>query len=112
MDDRQRQQIRELREEGYGYGRIAQILEISENTIKTYCRRHGLGGVVANPAPINGEGLEFIAFYYNGRRLILKKEFERYLKEHPEIRRRERRWQENQDCEEIQNTEYSEEANQ
>ena len=43
MDDRQRQQIRELREEGYGYGRIAQILEISENTIKTYCRRHGLG---------------------------------------------------------------------
>ena len=39
MDDRQRQQIRELREEGYGYGRIAQILEISENTIKTYCRR-------------------------------------------------------------------------
>ena len=34
MDDRQRQQIRELREEGYGYGRIAQILEISENTIK------------------------------------------------------------------------------
>ena len=41
-----------------------------------------------------------------------KKEFERYLKEHPEIRRRERRWQENQDCEEIQNTEYSEEANQ
>ena len=45
MDDRQRQQIRELREEGYGYRRIAQELGISENTIKTYCRRHGLGGV-------------------------------------------------------------------
>lgn len=61
---------------------------------------------------LHQDGLKFIAFYYNGRRLILKKEFERYLKEHPEIRRRERRWQENQDCEEIQNTEYSEEANQ
>ena len=54
---------------------------------------------------LHQEGLEFIAFYYNGRRLILKKEFERYLKEHPEIRRRERAWQENQDCEETQNTE-------
>ncbi len=61
---------------------------------------------------LHQEGLEFIAFYYNGRRLILKKEFERYLNGHPEIRRRERGWQENQDCEEIQNTEYSEGANQ
>ena len=55
MDDRQRQQIRELREEGYGYGRIAQILEISENTIKTYCRRHGLGGVATNPVSSEGK---------------------------------------------------------
>ena len=55
MDDRQRQQIRELREEGYGYGRIAQILEISENTIKTYCRRHGLGGVATNLASSEGK---------------------------------------------------------
>lgn len=61
---------------------------------------------------LHQEGLEFIAFYYNGRRLILKKEFERYLKGHPEIRRRERAWQENQDCEETQNTEFSEGANQ
>ena len=55
MNDTQRQQIKELRGKGYGYGRIAQVLSLSENTIKTYCRRHGLGGVVANPAPIDGE---------------------------------------------------------
>lgn len=55
MDDRQRQQIRELREEGYGYGRIAQALGINENTIKTYCRRHGLAGMANNPASSVGE---------------------------------------------------------
>ena len=56
MNDTQRQQIKELRGKGYGYGRIAQVLSLSENTIKTYCRRHGLGGVVANPSPISTEG--------------------------------------------------------
>lgn len=55
MNDTQRQQIKGLRGKGYGYGRIAQVLSLSENTIKTYCRRHVLGGVVANPAPIDGE---------------------------------------------------------
>lgn len=55
MDDRQRQQIRELREEGYGYGRIAQVLGISENTIKTYCRRHGLAGIANNLAFSGGK---------------------------------------------------------
>ena len=55
MNDTQRQQIKKLRSKGYGYGRIAQVLSLSENTIKTYCRRHGLGGVAATPAPIDGE---------------------------------------------------------
>ena len=45
MNDMQRQQIKELRETGHSYGRIAQRLGLSENTIKTYCKRHGLGGV-------------------------------------------------------------------
>lgn len=42
MNDTQRQQIKEFRGKGYGYGRIAQMISLSENTIKTYCRRHGL----------------------------------------------------------------------
>lgn len=55
MNDSQRKQIKRLREEGYGYGRIAQTLGLSENTIKTYCRRHGLGGVAVNPATADEE---------------------------------------------------------
>lgn len=39
---------------------------------------------------LHQDGLDFIAFYYNGRRLILRTEFEKYLNKHPEIRRRER----------------------
>lgn len=39
---------------------------------------------------LHQDGLDFIAFYYNGRRLILRTEFEKYLDKHPEIRRRKR----------------------
>ena len=39
---------------------------------------------------LHQDGLDFIAFYYNGRRLILRTEFEKYLNKHPEIRMRER----------------------
>lgn len=38
-------QLSELRKQGYGYSRISKVMGISENTIKAYCRRHGLGGV-------------------------------------------------------------------
>lgn len=43
MNDIQRQQIRDLRNAGYSYKKIAQKLEINENTVKTYWKRHGLG---------------------------------------------------------------------
>ena len=56
MTDEQRLQIRNLRAEGYSYGRVSQMLGLSENTIKTFCRRNGLGGVVDAPAPTNAEG--------------------------------------------------------
>lgn len=46
MNDVQRKQIGALRAQGVSYGRIAQALGISENTIKTYCKRHDLGGSV------------------------------------------------------------------
>lgn len=51
MNDTQRLKITQLRGEGYSYGRIAQSLDLSENTIKTYCRRHGLGGVAVAAVP-------------------------------------------------------------
>lgn len=33
-------------------------------------------------------GMNFVVFYYDGRRLIIREEFEKYLSEHPELRRR------------------------
>ncbi len=47
MTDEQRNQIREYRANGMGYSKIAQALGLSVNTVKSFCRRKGLGGVVA-----------------------------------------------------------------
>lgn len=44
MNDLQKEQIRHLRIEGQSYLKIAQILGISQNTIKSFCRRNNLGG--------------------------------------------------------------------
>ncbi len=45
MNDKERQQIQALRKENKSYGAIAQVLGLSVNTVKTYCRNHDLGGV-------------------------------------------------------------------
>lgn len=37
---------------------------------------------------LHEEGHTFLAFYFDHRRLIIVKEFEKYLEKHPEIRRR------------------------
>jgi hypothetical protein len=47
VNDAQRSEIKRLREAGTGYTAIAQALSLSANTIKTYCRRNGLGGARA-----------------------------------------------------------------
>ncbi len=39
MTDKQKTQIIKLRAAGYGYGKIAQQLGISVNTVKSFCRR-------------------------------------------------------------------------
>ena len=39
----QKQQITELRSNGDSYDKISEILNISKNTVKSYCQRHGLG---------------------------------------------------------------------
>ena len=44
MTEEQKTQIANLRGEGYGYVRIAQALGISENTVKSFCRRKKLAG--------------------------------------------------------------------
>ncbi len=45
MTDEQIKRITELREQGVGYGKIAQILDISLNTVKSFCQRNNLGGM-------------------------------------------------------------------
>lgn len=47
---------------------------------------HGAGA--SNSLDNNLPGLNFVVFYYDGRRLIIREEFEKYLAEHPELRRR------------------------
>ena len=42
MNDIQKAQIRELRLQGVGYRKIAKETGMSENTVKSYCRRHPL----------------------------------------------------------------------
>ena len=46
MTDEQKEQIKVLRQRGMGYIRVAQALGISENTIKSFCRRNKLTGQV------------------------------------------------------------------
>lgn len=47
MNDIQKDRIREMRAGGYGYVKIARELGLSENTVKSFCRRKGLNGAVA-----------------------------------------------------------------
>ena len=45
MNVQQRQSIHRLRGEGLSYAKISALTGISENTIKSYCRRNDLGSV-------------------------------------------------------------------
>lgn len=51
MTDEQKMQITKLRADGYGYIRVAQMLGISENTVKSFCRRNQLTGKVVMEIP-------------------------------------------------------------
>lgn len=55
MTDFQKKKIADLREKGFGYLRIAKMLGISPNTIKSYCRRNNLQGrrgVIGTDMPV------------------------------------------------------------
>lgn len=47
MNKTQKEQIHRLRHDGLGYLKIAQTLGLSENTVKSYCKRNNLGGQMA-----------------------------------------------------------------
>lgn len=44
LTDEQKRQIRILRKDGFSYDKIAGLLSLSENTVKSFCRRNGLTG--------------------------------------------------------------------
>lgn len=54
MTNEQKQEILSLRKQGLGYMKIAQKLGISQNTVKSYCRRNSLikPEQIAKAAPV------------------------------------------------------------
>lgn len=57
-------------------------LTIKEAVQHYYLSRRKLYDLLHQP------GMKFVVFYYDGRRLIIREEFEKYLDAHPELRRR------------------------
>jgi endogenous inhibitor of DNA gyrase (YacG/DUF329 family) len=55
MTNQQKEQITTLRSQGYGYTTIANAVGVSKDSVKAYCRRHGLGGKVADNSRIQLE---------------------------------------------------------
>ena len=47
MTAQQKQQILELRRQGFGYGTIAKKVKMNKSTVSTFCNRNGLGGVAS-----------------------------------------------------------------
>lgn len=50
MTDLQKEQIKTMRLQGIGYVKIGENLGISDNTVRSFCRRKGLGDTVKNRA--------------------------------------------------------------
>lgn len=52
MTDDERAKIAVLRREGWGYKKISAALRVSTSTVKSFCRKEGLGGALAIPGHI------------------------------------------------------------
>ena len=48
----QKNQVMELRKQNNGYGTIAKIIGSNKDTVKDYCKRKGMGGLLSNYEPI------------------------------------------------------------
>ena len=55
MTTDERRALTTYRQQGYGYKKIAQLMGLSVNTVKTYCKRNALGGKVAPQDPSSME---------------------------------------------------------
>lgn len=52
MTNKQKVQIAEYRSQGYGYTQISKMMDLSISCVRTYCKRHGLGGELGYMAPV------------------------------------------------------------
>lgn len=56
MTDSQKKEIEKLRAKGDGYGKIARTLGVSQNTVKSYCRRNNIAvgstAGIETPVPV------------------------------------------------------------
>lgn len=53
MNDQEKENISYMRKKGESYASIAEALNISINTVKSYCRRNNLSGVLVTEPPDN-----------------------------------------------------------
>ena len=51
MTNEEKRRIAELRKQGFGYKRIAQALNLSEGTVKTFCHRNAVTGTSPEVIP-------------------------------------------------------------
>ncbi len=63
MTDSQKDRIREMKADGFGYIKIAQALGLSENTVKSFCRRKGLNRIEDGAAALSPDGDKCICPY-------------------------------------------------
>lgn len=64
MNEIQKKQITKLRQDGYGYGKIDILLDVSENTVKSFCRRNGLVNIVIKEKEVKVEDTNVIDSSY------------------------------------------------
>ena len=68
MNDMQKSQIINMRAAGIGYKAIAKNLDISENTVKSFCRRNNLTSTeMIVPVPITENSAEVVLCKTVGR---------------------------------------------
>lgn len=54
MTEEQKKQVTALRKQGLGYKKVAQILDISVDSVKYYCRKNALTGKIQPKAATEG----------------------------------------------------------
>lgn len=74
MTNEEKIYVGKLRDKGYSYSKIAIELGLSVNTIKAYCKRHGLGGVAAPLPEIKPDEKPFLCCGKSVRQNVGRKE--------------------------------------